>query len=388
VIAAVSQRGQHVILFGERGVGKTSLANVLAELLGQAGIHGLKSGTINCDGTDTFSSLWHKAFREISFAQRVRGIGFSAAESSGAVSLDTLLPDTVTPDDVRYALAAWGQRTIIIIDELDRLPSGNVTTLLADTIKNLSDHSIDTTFILVGVADSVNDLIAEHQSVERALVQVQMPRMSDTELLEIIDKGMAQVNLGVHPSARIQIAALSQGLPHFTHLLALHAAESAIEHERAAIAVTDVENAIRKALDKAQQSIRSAYHKATSSPRKDNLFGRVLLSCALANTDELGYFAAADVREPLSRIMGKPVEIPAYSQHLNDFCEESRGRVLQKTGSVRKFRFRFVNPLMQPYVVLHGLANNLVPEDLLAEQSPRPSSAAATRRLKAARRDR
>jgi DNA polymerase III gamma/tau subunit len=31
IIGAVSQRGQHAILFGERGVGKTSLANVLSD---------------------------------------------------------------------------------------------------------------------------------------------------------------------------------------------------------------------------------------------------------------------------------------------------------------------------------------------------------------------
>jgi predicted AAA+ superfamily ATPase len=33
IIGAVSQRGQHAILFGERGVGKTSLANVLLKRL-------------------------------------------------------------------------------------------------------------------------------------------------------------------------------------------------------------------------------------------------------------------------------------------------------------------------------------------------------------------
>ena len=33
IIAAINQRGQHVMLFGERGVGKTSLANVLKDVL-------------------------------------------------------------------------------------------------------------------------------------------------------------------------------------------------------------------------------------------------------------------------------------------------------------------------------------------------------------------
>jgi transcriptional regulator with AAA-type ATPase domain len=33
IIGAISQRGQHAILFGERGAGKTSLANVLLKIL-------------------------------------------------------------------------------------------------------------------------------------------------------------------------------------------------------------------------------------------------------------------------------------------------------------------------------------------------------------------
>jgi ABC-type uncharacterized transport system fused permease/ATPase subunit len=37
VIDAVNQRGQHAIIYGERGVGKTSLASVLEEYLPTAG---------------------------------------------------------------------------------------------------------------------------------------------------------------------------------------------------------------------------------------------------------------------------------------------------------------------------------------------------------------
>lgn len=57
VLNAVNQRGQHVVLFGERGVGKTSLANVLSKIMYSSGFAGVKSGAINCDGTDDFSSL-------------------------------------------------------------------------------------------------------------------------------------------------------------------------------------------------------------------------------------------------------------------------------------------------------------------------------------------
>ncbi len=240
-------------------------------------------------------------------------------------------------------------------------------------IKTLSDHSVGCTLILVGVADTVDELIAEHQSIERALLQVRMPRMSRDELIEIIDKGLAILNrtidnealmMTINDAAKQRIASLSQGLPHFTHLLALYSVQRAVENGRQNISPEDLDEAIQIAVNYAHESIMSAYHKAVSSARK-TLYDQVLLACALAKTDVMGYFAANDVRGPMSKIMGKPYDIPAFSRHLNDFCETARGPILQKMGVSHSFRFRFFNPLLQPFIIMHGLATGLIKQDIL-----------------------
>lgn len=359
VLTAINQKGQHAVLFGERGVGKTSLARVLSAAVHVGGTP-LIVGSINCDPTMTFSSLWHKVAREISIATSRPGMGFTSIPANGVTTLDQMLPAAVCPDDVRYLFSRVG-KTLIIIDELDRLQDPTITALLADTIKTLSDHAVDATLLLVGVADSVDSLIKEHQSVERALVQVRMPRMSQTELFEIIDKGLKHAGMVIQPGAKARIAKLSQGLPHYTHLLTLYAAQRAVHAGRVEVSAEDVRTAIDSAVAKAQQSIISAYHTATSSPR-DNLYQQVLLACALANQDNLGFFAAVDVRAPLSRIMKKPYDIPAFSQHLNAFRDSVRGPVLQREGSTRRYRFRFINPLMQPFVIMNGLRTGLIEE--------------------------
>jgi Holliday junction resolvasome RuvABC ATP-dependent DNA helicase subunit len=364
VLNAVSQRGRHVILFGERGVGKTSLANILSDVLSDEEYIKMGSGTINCDANDDFSSLWHKVFREITFVSQGKA-GFEGRIVERVETLDEELPEQVVPDHIRFCLQSLPMKSIIIIDEIDRLKDRTTTTLLADTIKNLSDHWTDTTLVLVGVADSVGELIVEHASIERALIQVRMPRMSSDELFGILNKGLKELGMRINDNARDRIARLSQGLPHYTHSLGLYATQEAINHDRNSVVLSDVEKAVKIAVDKTQQSILDTYHRATTSPRKENLYARVLLACALAPTDIMGSFAASDVRAPLSSIMGKPYDIPAFIRHLNEFSEERRGPVLQRSGSSRKYRFRFLNPLVQPFVIAQGLANGLIQGELL-----------------------
>ena len=108
VMTATLQPGQHVIIFGERGVGKTSLAKIISEVLSNAGVTVLDSGTINCDGTDDFSTLWHKVFRELSIVMEAKQVGFTnePIESSHArLSLENRLLEVARPDDIRYVLS-------------------------------------------------------------------------------------------------------------------------------------------------------------------------------------------------------------------------------------------------------------------------------------------
>jgi Cdc6-like AAA superfamily ATPase len=365
LLQTVAQAGQHAVIYGERGVGKTSLAATMADLLQGTDI----AARTNCDGTDTFGTIWRKVLEEVRLVQEVSGAGF-AAEAWEIVSTaaDALPADeNVSPNDVRRVLQRLGQvkHVVIFIDEFDRLTDEASRGHFADTIKTLSDQLIDATLVLVGVADNVDQLIAEHRSVERAVVQIPMPRMSAAELGEIVDR-VGSVEMTIESDARGRITRLSQGLPHYTHLLAQAAALSAVDRGSTEITLQDVNSATQVAIANAQESIISAYHRATMSTR-ETLYPQVVLACALTQGDDLGYFASGDVREPLTAIMKRPYDIPAFSQHLNELSDPKGGRgpVLQKIGSTRKFRFRFINPLLQPYVIMKGIAEGTLGSELL-----------------------
>ena len=42
-------------------------------------------------------------------------------------------------------------------------------------------------------------------------------------------------------------------------------------------------------------------------------------------------------------------------RYLKSLCEEDRGEILQQIGTDRKFRYRFVEPMMQPFILIQGL---------------------------------
>jgi hypothetical protein len=342
VLGAVAQRGEHVALYGERGVGKTSLANIVPEVFELVRPHHLRAGKVNANTDGGFGVMWRNIFRE----------------------LDIEGPDDPTPEDIRYTLAQQGQSTLIVIDELDRMDDDEALSLLADTMKSISDHSVSSTLILVGVADSIDALIGEHASIVRNLVQIQMPRMSQGELRQIIDKGCAHSHLKAAPRAVAEITSLSEGLPHYTHLLALNAAKRAVMDDRTEITEGDVSAAMPSAV--AKHTLQSDYLKATRSPRPVHLFREVLLACAFAHKNQLGYFTQSDVRDPLEIIAKRRLEIPAFARHMKEFLGAGRGTILQREGAPRKYFYRFSDPIMQPYVILNGLSEGLITEEQFA----------------------
>lgn len=368
VLNAALQPGRHVIMFGERGVGKTSLARVIADIVRvQSDYKLLNCGTINCETTDDFNSLWRKIFRELSFDREVSEAGFKSQSLQSTVSVESLLPGrTLGADDVRYMLKHVQDHTLIIIDELDRLTDARSRTQIADTIKTLSDHAVNTTLILVGVADAVDELIAEHHSIQRALVQVPMPRMSKSELMEILKNGWSTAALTADEGVSDWVALLSQGLPHYTHSLGLYSAFKAIEADRTNVTIQDVLEATRTTVEKSH-TVHSDYNKAIRSPQKKSLFAKVLRACALADRDELGYFTAAAVSIPMTAIMGKKYYIPNFARHLANLCDPKRGAILKKIGEPRYSRFRFTDPMMQAFIIIHDYANGSLTNEILQE---------------------
>ena len=357
VMGATAERGKHVIIFGERGVGKTSLAKLLHKLFPPTTRH-IWSVREQCDPSDNFDSIWRKVFKDLWVQVQRDGQEMQRP-------LAELYPGAIKPDDVRRELEEFFKATeipIIIIDELDKVQDVETRGLVANTIKYLSDYGVNVTVILVGVADDVNGLIGEHESIGRCLEQVLMPRMSMAERREVLEKILPRLGMRIDSDALAKVASLSRGLPSYVHSLGQSAALAAIGRKSLNINENDIDAAVRRVLEKSEESVQENYAKAVQSNRNDSLYREVLLACAMAETNDRGTFAPATVCGPLTAILRreKPVEIAAFQQHLQKFIMPERGQVLVRTGQERSYRYRFADPMMQPFVIMKGVEQGLV----------------------------
>jgi MoxR-like ATPase len=136
---AVSQTGLHVVIYGERGVGKTSLANIVKpiieafddpiELVQQASDHDSPQKTkpsrivikANANSGYTFSSIWKKLLEDLTWLDDSETIGYQP-KIKGRVSLQDAfgLADILGVDDVRRVVSRIANGPVFIVDEFDR----------------------------------------------------------------------------------------------------------------------------------------------------------------------------------------------------------------------------------------------------------------------------
>ena len=353
MLDTVMQRGQHAILYGERGVGKSSLANTFSVKLVRP-TRSITCTSVNCDPSDNFTRLWRKVFRRLDY---------------NGDKLSDKYPGDIYPDDVIYELSNFPLTTlpIVILDEFDKLTDNNARVLIATTIKNLSDHSPRVTVIIVGVADSVEDLIADHASISRCLRQIHMQRMIPSELIDIIQSRFPQLGLATDQETLAYMVILSRGLPHYAHLVGQQSAAYAIDCHELAVGIEHVDSALPACIEQTDQSVRRQHHQATISSRRANIYKEVLLAAALAQVDELGYFQPVSLKSPLAHLLDREAKVSLFGQHLKNLCLPTRGAILEQTGVERRYRYRFVEPMMQPFILMNGLRSGSINREQVRE---------------------
>ncbi|MEM6551448.1 MAG: ATP-binding protein [Planctomycetota bacterium] len=344
ILAICAEAGTHCVMFGERGVGKTSLANIMHQAMPLD-----VCVRVPCESTDTLGSIFKKIGRRIQFASSNPLDGF--IQDAPQQSQQLAIPEDASVDDVSLILAQLPQKTLLILDEYDRLDHGcRARQDIAELLKTLSDTGLQLTVLLVGVANDLIELTDDHPSLTRCVKEVSLPRMSETELTEIIDTGLALLEMEMIDDIRKSITQLSAGFPHYVHLLCKHSVLAALNSGSSLIQSGHYEVSLDQAVADAHGSLSSTFTKAKMSTRP-SYFTDVLFAIGIVEEDDVGTFQAKDLVECLERI-GQPLQVEAFAYHLGKLCDTERGPVLEKLGSNKRHRYRLINPIMKPFLRL------------------------------------
>lgn len=372
-LSALGSRGTHVVIYGDRGVGKTSIAQVVSVLVDTVDSEGESFARItSCHSLSSFDSIWRDVFSGMGTASEP--VGFSAGSTPEDFKpIDIAEFEFSSPNAVLDFVSWIGTHVVVIIDEFDRVQDSEVRSQVAETIKLLADRNSNATVVVVGVANDVTKLIEAHASVSRNLEEIHVDRLRRSELIEIIEGGFQSVGMSWQDDVTGIAADLCHGYPYYAHLIGRSLGLVAVDTSRMKVVLSDVGKAIDAVLAGSAQTLASSYERAVRSPRKDSRFRQVLLACAVADKDSQGEFAAADVRRPIRKILDRSdFDISNYQPHLAKFITEDRGPILLRSGGARTYRYRFADPAMVPYVTLKGINDGWIGhEDVRATVWPR-----------------
>jgi Cdc6-like AAA superfamily ATPase len=351
IIEAINEKGQHAILYGERGVGKTSLANTMNKSF--TNVFPVK---VTCDRKDSFKSLWESAFEKIQFSKTTSGIGFNAEKMTEIVDMEEHITtiQNLKTNHIITLLNSFGEdfKLMFIFDEFDNINNEKTRASFADLIKSLSDNNINTTIILVGIADNIESLIGNHQSLERCLKQVKLPRMGKDECEEIIDNGIKKLGLKIDKSVREKIIEFSSGFPHYVHLLCKYGCRELINNERITFSEAYLTIAINKGIDNTSEQLRISYRKAILSSNSSEKWKFLLHACANCNLDEFNSFSISDIVKKYNSLTKSNSKNNNLNYNLNKLATESRGEILAKLGKGMSTRYTFKNPMMRAFIKL------------------------------------
>jgi hypothetical protein len=294
LIEVIEDRLSHVVVFGERGIGKTSLLHVLANLAQESRYLVLR-GT--CGAGSRFDEMFRRLLEEVPilFLKNISPTDHMVEEGA---TLASRLP--VGPFDARELSDLLGQitgtRILIILDEYDRLESEQFRQYTAELIKNLSDCAAPVQLIVAGVSSNLHELIGYIPSIRRNVIGLPVPRLLAEEVQALIKIGERAAGISFEPKVADLIFALSNGSPYMARLICHHASGIALDGGRFNVTRADVEASLDRMVEEAEG--RLSYKTARRVKRLDvagkaGLLGQIARG---ASTPD-GWFTRADVTD-------------------------------------------------------------------------------------------
>lgn len=381
---ALQTAGQIPVIYGDRGLGKTSLA-VQAQLIAMGAtelLDSIKASDRSIPESEAFLALYVACSDEVRTGADLIQLLINSLEDLDVENTDSDRPSRLVDrktsmgvtlklfrlesvrtyqaqaerirfenlnlsEKLQKVVRAIGDSTeqrkiLFIIDEIDRAES---LSGFASFLHNVSSPVLR--FMLIGVAQNIADLHLSHPSVDRALVPISVPRMTRGELADVIDRAVSALHRSglphrFAPEARKKLVEIAGGFPWFIHVIGQQALISAADSGQEIVSKDHITRAIRNLTERRfAQQFADAYHQAVRDSAQREKVLRVFASWASSQIPTREVY-------PILKRLG--VRNPAvYKGHLTS---ADYGEVIIRTGNSKSGIMQFRNEMFKQYAYL------------------------------------
>lgn len=333
---AFNSPGRHIFIYGDRGVGKTSLALTAAYLHQHTSEEPVY---VLCGEESTFGSVLYAVGQNaLPLRERMETTGAPATISGGIPGLGSAaykgaeksVASFGQPKDIneavniiKYVNSRRSGTTVVVIDELERIVSHEEKMKIAEFVNSISSVQDKTKFILSGIGSTVEELLGNHPSAARKLEAIELDPIPHNELWNIILSVADDLGVQVEREFLIRSSILSDGFPHYVHLIAENLFWSMFDDlkECRMAEKRHFKEAVRGALERTDVEHKSAYRLATQKTKNTLDY-------------ELALWALADKTETQRQITS------IFDDSYKRICEEVNGYEMLSKNSLNN---RFLN---------------------------------------------
>jgi hypothetical protein len=224
---ALFMTGRHIFIYGDRGVGKSSLAATAAIQWQSSDAEPI---TVPCStdaslksivATIAYSALKNSRLRKTKLSKRVAlEFKYLKMDLSKEITQNDIYSEIHNLNDaveiIKEAAHIHSERPIVVIDEFDRI-NPTERAQFGDFIKQLGDQSIEVKIIFTGVGKSLDELLGSHASANRQLDTILLPQLPWEGRFEIVEAAAREFGLKIDHEIVLRIAAVSDGFPSYVH---------------------------------------------------------------------------------------------------------------------------------------------------------------------------
>jgi uncharacterized protein len=368
---ALVQPGRHIFIYGDRGVGKTSLAQTAAYEHQSASKPPIFLG---CDPKSSFARiaqelasrlLGHEPTMQKAVKQSKGSAGWApvaVAEKQQSTEHGRVAePKSVNEATalIGHASARYAPQPVIVIDEFERITDPAERTLFADFIKQAGDQTMPFKLIFCGVGSALDQLLDAHHSCYRYLAAVELERLAFGPCLEIIEAAASACGVRIETSSYYRIPKISDGFPHYVHLITEKLLWEIFEDPEPVHTSTAAHyvSAIRAGVQDIEPKLKATYDTATLKYSDSDEYEAVLW--AVADHHELRR-RSSDIFD-LYRVLSRSRDIQAmardkFNQRINALKTKSHGSILEGN---RQGWYNFREAVMRGYVRLRAEAQGI-----------------------------